>query len=107
MIGWINLSVKAFIVDTFGPDAWHTILEESGEKEGWVSSCPYSDNVTYNLVLTGAKILGVTPVQALQAYGEYFVKYVKAQVRLAAARWRPFRGFAVASVPPPRGQCQG
>lgn len=81
MIGWINLSVKAFITDSFGPDAWVKILAESGEKEEWISSCPYSDSVTYNLVLTGAKILGVTPGQALEAYGQYFVKYVKSQVR--------------------------
>jgi hypothetical protein len=81
MIGWINLSVKAFIIDSFGPDAWAKILAESGEKEEWISSCPYSDSVTYNLVLTGAKILGVTPGEALEAYGHYFVKYVKSQVR--------------------------
>jgi hypothetical protein len=81
MIGWINLSVKAFITDSFGADAWEKVLAESGEKEHWISSCPYSDAVTYNLVLTGAKILGVTANQALEAYGNYFVKYIKAQVR--------------------------
>jgi hypothetical protein len=80
MIGWINLSVKASIIDVFGADAWTKVLAESGEEESWVSSCPYSDAVTYNLVLTGARILGVTAGQALEAYGQYFVKYVKAQV---------------------------
>jgi hypothetical protein len=96
MIGWINLSVKAFIIDVFGADVWTKILAESGEEESWVSSCPYSDAVTYNLVLTGAKILGVTAGQALEAYGQYFVKYVKAQVR-ALARLRGREGAATAA----------
>ena len=36
--------------------------------------------ITYDLVITAAGILGVTVPQALEAYGDYFVKYVAAQV---------------------------
>ena len=47
MIGWINQSVEAFIKDSFGEDKWLTILAESGVSYPWVSSCPYSDAITY------------------------------------------------------------
>ncbi|PNW71315.1 hypothetical protein CHLRE_16g649050v5 [Chlamydomonas reinhardtii] len=76
MIGWINLSVEAFICDSFGRDAWLKIIEQAHVDCNWVSSCPYPDKVTYDLVITGAGILGVTVPQALEAYGAYFVNYV-------------------------------
>ncbi|GFR46278.1 hypothetical protein Agub_g7832 [Astrephomene gubernaculifera] len=76
MIGWINLSVEAFICDSFGRDAWQRIVQEARVDCNWVSSCPYPDKITYDLVITGAGILGVTVPQALEAYGQYFVNYV-------------------------------
>lgn len=33
-----------------------------------------------SLIITGAKVLGVTVEQALEAYGVYFVRYTAAQV---------------------------
>ena len=36
---------------------------------------------SHSLVITGARILGVTVEQALEAYGVYFVKYTADQVR--------------------------
>lgn len=67
-------------IDTFGSEVWEKILQQAdGVKATWVSSCPYPDAETYTLVLTGAKILGVTPAQALEAYGVYFVDYVTQQ----------------------------
>lgn len=50
MLGWINLSIESFIVDTFGADKWDQILKASGVHKNWVSSCPYSDKITYECV---------------------------------------------------------
>lgn len=47
MLGWINLSIESFVTDTFGADAWAAILGASGAHANWVSSCPYSDKITY------------------------------------------------------------
>jgi len=47
MLGWINLSIESFVVDTFGADKWEVILKNSGVHKNWVSSCPYSDKITY------------------------------------------------------------
>ncbi|GLC52309.1 hypothetical protein PLESTB_000607500 [Pleodorina starrii] len=66
----------AFICDSFGRDAWLKIIKQAHVDCNWVSSCPYPDKVTYDLVITGAGILGVTVPQALEAYGQYFVNYV-------------------------------
>ncbi len=45
--GCINQSVEHFIIDSFGEEKWHQILEKSGVSYPWVSSCPYADKVTY------------------------------------------------------------
>ncbi|KAG2499523.1 hypothetical protein HYH03_002469 [Edaphochlamys debaryana] len=86
MIGWINLSVEAFICDSFGRDAWLKIIKQAHVETNWVSSCPYSDKITYDLVITGAGILGVSVPQALEAYGSYFVNYVVKQGYLRLLR---------------------
>jgi hypothetical protein len=49
MLGWINQSIEAFVTDTFGAEAWRDIVAASGARTDWVSSCPYSDGVTYEL----------------------------------------------------------
>ncbi|KAG2441007.1 hypothetical protein HXX76_003860 [Chlamydomonas incerta] len=75
MIGWINISVESFVREKFGDAVWDQTLQASGVQAGWVSSCPYPDAATYSLVITASNILGVTPAQALESYGMYFVDY--------------------------------
>ncbi|GLI65462.1 hypothetical protein VaNZ11_008812 [Volvox africanus] len=80
MIGWVNNSVECFVRDTFGDDVWASVVDVAGVgKGGWVSSCPYPDSETYQVVITASTLLGVTPAQALEAYGVYFVDYVTQQ----------------------------
>ncbi|EFJ47487.1 guanylyl and adenylyl cyclase family member, partial [Volvox carteri f. nagariensis] len=78
---WINNSVESFVRDTFGDAVWTSVLTAAGVSDsgGWVSSCPYPDSETYKLVVTASNMLGVTPAQALEAYGVYFVDYVTKQ----------------------------
>ncbi len=59
-------AVEAFICDSFGRDAWLQIVKQAHVDCNWVSSCPYPDKVTYDLVITGAGILGVSVQQALE-----------------------------------------
>ncbi|GLC33173.1 hypothetical protein PLESTB_000362800 [Pleodorina starrii] len=80
MIGWVNNAVESFVRDTFGDDVWSSVLKAAGVGTGgWVSSCPYPDVETYKIVMAAAGILGVTPTEALEAYGTYFVGYVTKQ----------------------------
>jgi len=48
MLGWINQMIQAFVVETFGQDAWEQIKEKAGVNTNWVSTCPYSDSMTYS-----------------------------------------------------------
>lgn len=47
--GWINQSVKVFVVSTFGQEAWEKIVAIDPDTFGkqWVSSCPFPDSETY------------------------------------------------------------
>ena len=47
MIGWINLSVQAFITSKFGEEAWLKVIDESKVVPQWISTCPYPDKQTY------------------------------------------------------------
>ena len=47
MLGWINQSIESFITETFGADKWQAVLASSGVHKNWVSTCPYSDKITY------------------------------------------------------------
>jgi guanylate cyclase soluble subunit beta len=47
MIGWINLSIEHFITESFGLDKWKEVVEKSEIDPNWISSCPYSDKITY------------------------------------------------------------
>ncbi len=47
MLGWINISIEAFIVEAFGRDRWEQVIKAAGVETNWVSTCPYSDKVTY------------------------------------------------------------
>jgi len=47
MLGWINQSIKAFVTDTFGAEAWRDVVASAGTRTDWVSSCPYGDAETY------------------------------------------------------------
>lgn len=64
MLGWINQSIEAFVTDTFGAEAWRDIVAASGARTDWVSSCPYSDGVTYELssLLVWCSLIDVGPL---------------------------------------------
>jgi hypothetical protein len=48
MLGWINNLVRAFVIETFGEDAWRKVVAQAKvPQEHWVSTCPYSDTHTY------------------------------------------------------------
>jgi guanylate cyclase soluble subunit beta len=77
MLGWVNRSIKEFVVSTFGVEAWDAIVEKYPHDSQWRSQCPYSDSLTVELVVTSAAHLGVSPEDALEAYGTFFVSYVE------------------------------
>eukprot|EP00878_Enallax_costatus_P026891 GHUV01028902.1.p1 GENE.GHUV01028902.1~~GHUV01028902.1.p1 ORF type:complete len:767 (+),score=239.67 GHUV01028902.1:298-2598(+) len=79
MLGWINLSVQSFITTAFGGDKWDQVAAAAGVGTNWVTACPYSDKITYDLIVTAAGVLGVSVNEALEAYGVYSVQHVTEQ----------------------------
>jgi hypothetical protein len=73
----INISIQAFVEESFGEPAWQQVVEGAGVETKWVSSCPYNDADTYALVVNAARLLGITVDEALQAFGGYFVQYLQ------------------------------
>ena len=54
------MSVEAFIKDSFGEAIWLKILDRVHTESTWISSKSYPDKITYDLVINGADILGVS-----------------------------------------------
>jgi guanylate cyclase soluble subunit beta len=76
MIGVINIAIRAFVVDTFGQAAWQQVVEGADVRPNWISSCPYPDSHTFDIVVHAARLLGITVDQAIEAFGCYFVGYL-------------------------------
>ena len=66
MIGVLNICVETFVVSTFGAEKWSEILAKSGVAYPWISTCPYHDNITYDLAVTASEVLGITLNQTLE-----------------------------------------
>lgn len=47
MLGWLNLSIEAFVTENFGADKWKEVVAAVGCNTNWVTNCPYSDTITY------------------------------------------------------------
>lgn len=78
MYGVINYSVKALVLEKFGPEAWRGICEEAGVVDDqWIQHEYYRDEQTVALVVAAAKALGVGADQVLEIYGRYFLKFLK------------------------------
>ena len=46
MLGLINLSIKDFVVESFGANVWEEIIAKLHINTFWISSCPYEDKQT-------------------------------------------------------------
>jgi guanylate cyclase soluble subunit beta len=47
MLGLINQAFESFVREQYGDDVWADVQAAAGVHASWVSSCPYSDAVTY------------------------------------------------------------
>jgi len=74
MYGLVNKAVEDLVCSKFGQDAWDEIKQKAGvDEELFISMDAYPDDITYNLVGAASEVLGLTPAQVLEAFGEYWV----------------------------------
>lgn len=76
MYGLVNKAVQGFVTSSFGQETWERIRQEAGVQEvAFVGMNPYPDEVTYNLVGAGSKVLGLPAEQILEAFGIYYMTF--------------------------------
>lgn len=76
MYGLVNQAIEGFVTSSFGEKVWESIKAKAGVLEPvFMSNEPYPDEVTFALVVAGAKELKLTPDQVLEAFGEYWVLF--------------------------------
>lgn len=74
MHGIIHKALKDMVTEEFGAERWKKI-EETANNSGdvYIGMRGYSDDVTYGLIGTATKELGVSVEVCLERFGEYWV----------------------------------
>jgi hypothetical protein len=76
MYGLVNLAVKELVISNFGADKWEEVKRRADfHSETFNRMEAYPDALTYRLVGAVSEVLGITPDQAMRAFGEYWVLY--------------------------------
>lgn len=76
MYGLINIAVRDLVVSQFGQSQWDEILLKSEVDESHFMRMKAGDDAaTYALVGAASEVLGLTPSDILQAFGEYWTKF--------------------------------
>lgn len=76
MYGMVNEGIRTFIIEKFGEAKWRAISQiAKQEDEDFILLKTYSDKLTYDLVGAICKVLEISPAQALESYGRYWVSF--------------------------------
>jgi len=74
MYGLVNRAIEQMVCREHGEATWQAIRQSAGvEFEGFVSSSPYPDDVTYRLVEAASRVLGAPAAAILKAFGDFWV----------------------------------
>jgi Haem-NO-binding len=82
MFGWINDCTEKLVLTKFGIEQWHAIKAKAGcevADGGFIRHEYYPDESTVQLVVAASEILGLTVDQVLEAFGTYFMEFVRAE----------------------------
>ena len=76
MYGLVNKAIEDMVCDRFGGDTWETIKEQAEvDIDTFLCLEAYPDDLTHRLVHAASLVLGLSPSEILQAFGEYWVLY--------------------------------
>ena len=76
MYGLVNLAIEELVNKVAGPDVWEKIKADVGFNDaGFIMMESYPDELTFQLVGSAAKHLGMTPEQVLKAFGKHWIKF--------------------------------
>lgn len=76
MYGLVNQAFQDLAVQRGGHELWLKIVERSGhDVPVFVAMETYDDAITYSLVEAASEVLGLSPNQVLEAFGEHWIRY--------------------------------
>jgi len=80
MYGLVNKAIKDLVVNNFGADKWIEICRLSNfSDEDFIAMSPYPDQLTYSLVGSASKVLGVDANIILEKFGEHWILYTASE----------------------------
>lgn len=80
MLGWINDCIEKLVINKFGVEAWHIVKQKAGcnVADGeFFKLEAYTDKSSLDLVMAASEVAGLTRDQVLEAFGEFFVHYIR------------------------------
>lgn len=76
MYGLVNKAIEDMVCSRFGAEIWKEIkLKAEIEVDVFISMEGYPDDITHKLVKAASLVLGLSPSEIMQAFGEYWVQY--------------------------------
>ncbi|NEQ33480.1 MAG: heme NO-binding protein [Leptolyngbya sp. SIO4C5] len=76
MYGLVNKAIADMVQSQFGEEIWQEICQRAAiEQEAFLSLEGYPDDITHRLVKAGSEVLGLSPAEIMQAFGEFWVQY--------------------------------
>lgn len=76
MYGLVNKAIHDMVCSRFGEETWREIKQKAAvEVDMFISMEAYPDDVTHRLVKAASIVLGLTPAEIMQAFGEFWVQY--------------------------------
>lgn len=80
MYGMVNQAVADLADRLGGPELWAEIVDRAGmDRPVFVAMEAYDDDVTYRLVAAASEVLGLSPAEVLEAFGEHWILYTGEQ----------------------------
>ncbi|MFN6465501.1 MAG: heme NO-binding domain-containing protein [Nostoc sp. DedVER02] len=76
MYGLINKAIQDMVCDRFGEETWQTIKQKAEVQiDDFLRMESYPDDLTHKLVKATSEVVGLSSVEIMQAFGEYWIQY--------------------------------
>ncbi|MBD2346906.1 heme NO-binding domain-containing protein [Anabaena subtropica] len=76
MYGLVNKAIQDMVCSRFGEDIWQEIKQKADiDIDVFISMEGYPDDTTHKLVKAASVVLGLSPSEIMQAFGEFWVQY--------------------------------
>lgn len=76
MYGLVNKAIQDMVCTHFSEEVWEQIKQKAElEIEAFISMEGYPDDVTHRLVKASSQVLGLSPKEVMEAFGEFWVQY--------------------------------